>query len=305
MFVLFSALLPIFFIILCGTLIQRFWIQEAVFWRKCEQLIYYILFPCLLITKLGEADFLFAGIQDTLVALFLASGVIICLLFIYKFFIKTDGATFSSMFQGSIRFNAYVFIAIVTQLFDDKAISLAAIVAACMIVFVNITSVLAISVYGTSGFRVASLLHSFAQNPLLLAVFIGATLSVTSVQLPNIMLLTMEYVGSATLPISLLAVGAGLSFTINKNRWLAVLVATLAKLVLLPLLTIGLLLLFGITGTIQSIAVLYAAGPCASSAYILARQMGGDAQVMASIITFTTLISSVTIPVALFVLDVL
>ena len=48
---------------------------------------------------------------------------------------------------------------------------------------------------------------------------------------------------------------------------------------------------------IASLAVLYCAVPCAGNAYILSRQMGGDSSAMASIITWETVISIITIPV--------
>jgi predicted permease len=45
--------------------------------------------------------------------------------------------------------------------------------------------------------------------------------------------------------------------------------------------------------------MVFAAVPTATSAYILARQMGGDAELMAAIITAQTLLSMLTLPVVL------
>ena len=50
------------------------------------------------------------------------------------------------------------------------------------------------------------------------------------------------------------------------------------------------------------VVVLFAALPTATSAYILARQMGGDSTLMAQVVAATTLVSAATIPVILLIL---
>ena len=50
------------------------------------------------------------------------------------------------------------------------------------------------------------------------------------------------------------------------------------------------------------VAILLAALPTATSAYILARQLGGDAPLMAGIISGQTLLAIVTIPLMLSIL---
>ena len=95
--------------------------------------------------------------------------------------------------------------------------------------------------------------------------------------------------------MSLLSVGAGLSLVMHWTKLTATIYAAVLKLLALPFATFFLLSFFAVDGMAAHIALLYAAVPCAGNSYILARQMGGDAQAMASIITWTTLISALTI----------
>ena len=81
------------------------------------------------------------------------------------------------------------------------------------------------------------------------------------------------------------------------KKWLPIFSMSAIKLLVLPILTIGLLSFFDVTGMSKSLAVLYAGIPCAGNAYILAQQMGGDAETMAAIISTSTLLYMVTIPV--------
>ncbi len=77
---------------------------------------------------------------------------------------------------------------------------------------------------------------------------------------------------------------------------------TLLRLLLMPLLASGFTALLGVTGTARGIAILAAAVPTASASYILARKMGGDAKLMAEIVTLQTLLAVVTLPFFLWLL---
>ncbi|HEB97225.1 MAG TPA: AEC family transporter, partial [Sedimenticola thiotaurini] len=59
-------------------------------------------------------------------------------------------------------------------------------------------------------------------------------------------------------------------------------------------------LLFGIDGLPRTVAVLAGAVPTASSSYILARQMGGDHQLMANLISVQVLLAAATLPLMIW-----
>ena len=71
------------------------------------------------------------------------------------------------------------------------------------------------------------------------------------------------------------------------------------KLLAFPAMVVGLAWALGLSGLLVQVAVLLAALPTATSAYILARQLGGDAPLMAGIISGQTLLAMVTIPLML------
>jgi predicted permease len=101
------------------------------------------------------------------------------------------------------------------------------------------------------------------------------------------------------LPLGLMTVGAGLQLAALRRASAPFLVAAGLKLLLLPLVALGLTQLMGLSGLLVQVAVLLAALPTATSAYILARQLGGDAPLMAAIISGQTLLAMVTIPLML------
>jgi predicted permease len=71
------------------------------------------------------------------------------------------------------------------------------------------------------------------------------------------------------------------------------------KLLVLPLLMWTFTGLAGGDETAQGIALLVGSAPGAAASYVLARQMGGDAPLMAGIVAFTTAASLLTIPALL------
>jgi len=103
--------------------------------------------------------------------------------------------------------------------------------------------------------------------------------------------------GSAALALGLLSVGAALKLEASGNLHLVVLTSTL-KLIGIPLLIAAWTWVFGVEGLPRTVAIIVGSVPTATSSYILARQLGGDAELMAVLVTATTLAAMVTMPLA-------
>jgi malonate transporter len=138
-----------------------------------------------------------------------------------------------------------------------------------------------------------------ARNPLIWACAIGLALNVTHVPLPNLWHEVADALGRSSLAIGLLVTGAGLHLEGMFRPSLAASVAVFLKLVLMPVIAVALALWFGVTGSDLAIVTACAAVPASSSAYVLARQMGGDAPLLAQIITLQTILAAVTMPIAI------
>lgn len=79
-------------------------------------------------------------------------------------------------------------------------------------------------------------------------------------------------------------------------------VASVVKLILMPIVAALLFLPFDAPATARAVAILFAACPSATSGYILARQLGGDAELLATTITVSTVVAVATMPVVLLLL---
>jgi len=212
---------------------------------------------------------------------------------------QIHGPAFTSIFQGSLRWNAFVALAMAGNLYGEAGVTLAAVAMAVLIPVLNVQSVWVLRRHGSG--QGGSLLRGLATNPFILGIMIGLTLNLTGLVLPQAMMSALDMVGSGALGLGLLLVGAGLRLEDLRRPNLALLLGVGLRLTLLPAIGGLAALALGLAGPAVAIVVICLAVPTASASYVLARQMGGDAPLMAAILTAQTLVSFLTLP-ALFVI---
>lgn len=299
-----AALIPVFVLILLGCGMRRLRFVPDSFWAPAEKLTYYVTFPALLVANLAEAHV--DGLPWGLLAALLATTTALAALGMIatrRLLPGVGGPAFTSMLQGTIRPNTYIGLAAAASLWGAEGVTLTAICIAAVVPLVNLISVSAL-VHWTAARRPSPLrlVRPIVTNPLILACVIGIAVNWSGLPLPLGVAPTLKILGSAALPVGLLAVGAGLGFSALGHTGVPVLVSSLFKLVLLPLVTALGALALGLPPVGTGVVTLYAALPCSASAYVLARQMGGDSELMAAIISAQTLLAIATIPVAILLL---
>ena len=297
------ALWPLFALIIAGYLLQqaRFFSQD--FWSGCERLNYFFLFPALLISSLTHAPLTNPQLPQ------IALLIVLCLLlsWIALLFLKRHyqwpASRFGVLVQGALRFNTYLGLATITALFGKPGLAMAALIMAVKIPLLNILSVWALASGGQLTLK--QMLLPIIKNPLIIACLIGILLNLSQIGLPWGSEQLFNMLGAASLPLGLLCVGAALQ---PKNLLLerqALLLNSAAKLLALPALAAAAGWLMGLPSLEISLLVLFFALPTAPSAYILARQMGGDSQLMAGIITLQTLLAAISLPIILLLVSAL
>ncbi|MFN2409641.1 MAG: AEC family transporter [Halomonas sp.] len=293
-----GALGPLFLLILLGAALGvKRWPSDT-FWPPMERLIYFVLFPAMLVATLATADVSQVPVFRLALVLLGAMAAFGVLLWCLRTQLKLSPAAFTSVFQGAVRFNTYVGVAGAAALHGSAGATTAAVAVALMVPVVNIMCVASFVAAGTLGH--ASLGKSamaLAKNPLILACLLGIALNLSGIGLPGWSHATVDLLGRAALPLGLVAVGVALRPAALLRIDRGVLATNSVKLVLMPALVLGLAWLVGLDTVSRDVALLFAALPTATSAYILARQLGGDAELMAAIITGQTLLAMLTLPV--------
>lgn len=298
-----AALIPVFLTIALGVVLRRMKVPGDAFWPPVETLVYFVLFPALLFRTLAMADLdaaAVAGMAGALLSGLLAMATLLAAL---RRLIGLGGPRYTSVFQGAIRWNGFVALAVVGALYGQEGATRAAVAFGSLVPLANMLSVLTLARHASQTPATVRIVAGLlVRNPLVLSVAAGIAVNAAGVPVPGPVLDTLKVLADAALTLGLLAVGANLSFAnVRAESGLVVLTSAL-KLVVMPLLMFGLCRLFGVDEIGTAVAVICGAVPPATSAYILARQMGGDAVLMASIVTVATLLAAATLPLAVFLL---
>ena len=300
------ALTPVFLLILIGHVMRRRdWVTDS-FWRPAEGLTFYVFFPSLLIAKIARADLAGLQLAPMLAALVVGVLVVAMIVVLCRPLLKVDDARFASVFMGSFRPNSYVGVAAALALFGEAGLALMIVAIAVVVPLVNLLSVVLMvrllgagdggnrPGWGRTGLSVVS-------NPLIAACLIGLAINAAGFDLPPVLSPLLDVLGSAALPIGLMAVGAGLDISAARRSGRMVALTAAMKLVLLPLATFAAALAFGVGGLPMAVCIMYATLPGSSTSYVMARQMGGDATLLAGIITVTTVAAMAAMPLALLI----
>jgi malonate transporter and related proteins len=297
-----AALLPVFLLIVLGAVLKRTLMRLETQWHGLERLTYYVLFPMLLIQTLVKADLSTVPVAGVGGALMLSSlSVSLLCLALWPLFRRAiDGPAFTSVFQGAIRWQTYVALSVSRNLFGADGLALASVAMVAIIPMVNVFSVAVLAHYAsTERQSPRTIAMTLVRNPLIWACAIGLFVNVVHLPLPRIWHEVADALGSSSLAIGLLVTGAGLHLEGLLRPSVAAATGVLFKLVLMPALAIALALWFGLSGTHLVIVAVCSAVPTSPSAYVLARQMGGDAPLLAQIITLQTILAAITMPIAI------
>ena len=303
MAIVIAALLPVFLLIVLGFILKRTLMRLETQWHGLERLTYYVLFPMLLIQTLVKADLTKVPVAGVGGALLLAALMMSLLCLAIRPLLARldiDGPAFTSIFQGATRWQTYVALAVSSNLFGDTGLALASVAMVAIIPLVNVFSVSVLAHYASPEKQSArAIAMTVVRNPLIWACAIGLAVNVLHVPLPKIWHEVADALGRSSLAIGLLVTGAGLHLEGLFRPSLGAAVGVFLKLILMPVLGIALGLWFGLTGSNLVIVAACSAVPASSSAYVLARQMGGDAPLLAQIITLQTILAAITMPIAI------
>jgi malonate transporter len=303
----FDSLLAVFLVIATGWITRLTGLIQDQHWGGVEKVTYFIFFPALIIDTLARADLAAVPVLGVGGALIGAILTIACAMLLAQPWlarrISLDGPSFTSLFQGSTRWNTFVGLATATSLFGARGATLMAVAIAAMVPLLNTLATYVLIRYAggprQSPLQVA---WTFATNPFIWSCAVGLALNLSGLTLPTPLAGFVDVLGRAALAAGLLIVGAGLDASRLARPRAVHLVSLAAKLFVLPLIAVALARLLGVAGDDLAVTVIAASVPTASGAYVFAKQMGGNAHLMAEIITFQTVAAFATMPLMLFLL---
>ena len=300
-----SLLFPDFSLILIGLILFRVTNWGADFWAGAEKLVYFVLFPSLLFYSTARTPLHFETTGAMVLIGTLSTLCAIALTWIGRPLLRSHARKvpdqplqYESGMQTAFRFNSYIALALTSRLAGEQGAGLAALLIGFGVPLCHMAA--GHSMVQTDG----HLLKELARNPLLLATAGGLLFNILGLTVPEVAGAVFTRMGNAAVAVGLLLVGAGLRLSgMHQGKLISAYFITI-KLMILPAAAYAMARYAGLPLLQMQILVLFCGLPTASSAYILAARMGGNGPLVAFQISAGTVLSALTLPFWLWVLNV-
>jgi predicted permease len=304
----FESLLPIFLLIGLGFLLRWRKVVAADLWQGVELLGYWVFFPALLSETLIRAELRALPLTEITLTMTLAFTTMAGGLLLFRSTImrrlNLSGPSYSSLFQNATRWNGFIALPILAKLYGDNGVALVAIIMGVLVPVANIVNVAVVARNsGSRQLTYAQTAYVVFRNPFIWATAIGLAINFLAIPIYEPIMTGLHTLGGAAIGTGLLMVGAGLHAEEARRPSPAAWLGTGLKLAGMPAIVAIWVIVFGISGPAVTACMVCAGVPTAMSAYVLARQMGGDALLIATTVTLQTLISFISIPLLIILAE--
>jgi predicted permease len=293
-------LLPDFLLIVAGFVLCRYTKLDQPIWNATEFLVYYLLFPVLLFNSILRAPLPAGSMINLAGSGFALVAIGVVLAYGLGRIPGVDARTHASGAQVAFRSNSYVALALAERLGGAPGVAAIALILAVAVPVANVAAVYPLARHGGQGY-----VRELARNPLIVATVAGLVGNLIGLEFPAPVATTLQRIGLAALPLGLMTVGAGLRFGALRDAPRLAAALLVIRHVLLPITGLLLAVFAPLTPVQRLIVVVFASVPTASSCYVLAARLGGHASFVSGLVTVSTLLGMVSVPVALSVLAVL
>ena len=293
-----QLLFPDFSLILCGYLVCRYTPLNRTVWQQVETLVYFLFFPVLLFQSIVKSP-LDIGATSGLIGAGWALGLTgIGLAYSLPHWPwlgrHVPALDHAASTQVAFRFNSFIGLALAERLAGPQGLLLIAVLIGVCVPLFNVAAVWPMARQGQRGFAGALL-----RNPLIIGTSSGLLANLLGLSIPGWLEPTTSRMGASSLPLGLMAAGAGMQLgALGRAKSMAVVLLTIRHL-LLPVAAFGLARLFGLDPVQTTVLLAFSALPTAPSAYVLAARMGYDGAYVAGLVTLSTLLGMVSLPFAL------
>lgn len=284
-----EAVTPIFLLMLLGYGLKQFKMATKDQFNAINRLIFKIFLPILLFYNIYKTDIgsIFDGklVIFTVVTVLIVFGIGYGLVFLFT----KENAKRGVMLQGFFRSNfAILGIPLVNYVCGDNAGGLSALMVAVIVPLFNVLAVITLERFRDGKIQIGKLLKGIVTNPLVIGCAVGAIFLLLDIQLPSLIETTVSDAASIASPLAIVVLGASFNFSTIKTsiKELAITVST--RLLIVPALAIAAAVWLGFRGEALVCLMVAFGAPTAVSSFSMAQQMGGDEELAAQIVVFTS-----------------
>lgn len=299
-----NATLPIFLLIILGKGLKTTKIINDEFTKTADRYVFRIALPALLFSDLTENNV--GSAFDGKYVLFCFSVTIFSIAVLWGLtekFMKNEEQK-GAFIQGSYRSSAAILgLAFINNMYDSVGMAPLMIIG-CVPLY-NIFAVIILTLKGDNGGKKPNMKETFInvmKNPILLSILIALPFALLNLHFPSFVNKAIGSVANTATPLALISIGASFEGKKALKKMKPTLLASFIKLILLVGLFLPLAVFFGYRNQELMALLVMLGSPTTVSSYIMAKNTGNDGILTSSIIVLTTLLSSLTLTLWIFVL---
>ena len=312
-----NAVAPLIFLVALGYFLKRIgWVTLGDS-KTLNRLVFHIFLPATLFLNIYKIES-FGDIEFGYIVYAMAAVGVLYLLAIGAIVLLVrDRSRWGALLQSAFRSNyALVGIPLAGSLFGDEGVIAASLLSAVIVPSLNMLAVVSLTVFGSGKASIKKVLIGIAKNPLIRAIFLGlAAIFIRSLfvkggisfRLSEVKSIytTLTYMSNLSTPLALVALGAQFEFSTVTSMKKEIIMGILMRTVVSPVLGIGVAYVFFrdvFTGAHFATFVAVFVTPVAVSSVPMTQEMKGDVVLMGQLVVWTTLLSSISIFIASFLL---
>lgn len=297
---LINQIVLMFCLMLVGVLINKLKFMHSQTSSDLTNVLLYIVSPCLIINAF-EQPYSGNRIKQFILAIIGFFILYIIEIIVSKLiFGRLQNPNLRRITQyGSIYSNAgFMGIPLISSLFGSEGVFFAVVSLAAFNIF-SWTQGVSLFKNNENGEVEKTDWKQVLLNPNIIAIVVGVLLFVFSIKIPGTPNQVIKYIGSVNTPLSMIVIGnslANIKFTkdmLNKEIGLTILLRNL----IYPIVGIFILKLVGVTGIAFYTTIVMAACPAAGLVVLFTLQVRGDTAPAISLMSLSTILSLVTIPI--------
>lgn len=304
-----NATMPLFIMMMLGFFLKKIHFLDEHSTKAINQLVFKVFLPALLFIDLAGEDFVSIWDTKMVVFCFVVTVVSIGLATVMSM-VSKNRAERGEIIQAAYRSGAATLgIAFMTNIYDDA--SMVALMIIGSVPLYNVAAVVILDLtspqnkYHSGKALWIKTVKNAITNPIILGIFLGMVWSICKIGQPVIFTKSMTYLGNLASPLALIGLGASFEFCDVKEKWKETVGVTGIKLLLWCIIFLPIAILMGFRND-KLVAILVMLGSATtSSCFVMAKNMGHEGKISSCSVMATTLISSFTLTMWLFILKML
>lgn len=296
--VVFQTMLKLFLLLILGFVLFKCHIFDEYTNKKISALIVNVASPMLIISSIAGVE----GSNKSIVFLMIGAGILMYIGFIILGkiinrifpFPKKDWPVYECIVVfANTGFMGYP---VLLDVFGQEAVFYASLIHMAFNFFVYTYAIMCLTKGDDSEFKL-----NFKQllTPGIILIFVGIFIYLFDIQLPSVLMDTINSVGSLTAPLSMMMIGSSLAVYPIKDSftdWRSYVFA-FVRLMIVPFVTMIMCRLLHIDAYYANITIITNAMPVGSMVLMLATQYNANVKIVTRNIVVSTLLSVITIPI--------